>query len=88
MSPDHDRDCLCAHTDDYAFRIVLFVAPPSIGSNSRRGPSRFLNHASLSESPMMGSPGKPSEGDIHDQVRDCCDRRNLEDGAASSLASC
>jgi hypothetical protein len=50
-----DRDCLCAHTVDYAFPIVLFAAAPSIGSNSRRGPSRFLNHGSLSESPIMGS---------------------------------
>jgi hypothetical protein len=55
LGATYDRDCLCAHTVDYAFHIVLFAAPPSIGSNSRRGPSRFLNHASLSESPIIGS---------------------------------
>jgi hypothetical protein len=28
----------------------------------------------------MGSPGEPLEGDIHDQAKDCCDRRDREDG--------
>lgn len=28
----------------------------------------------------MGSPGEPFKGDVHDQAKNRCDRRNREDG--------